>query len=115
MGRYKKPDDQLNTWVEWPGGRMWEYKYYKCCMLGVSKDDDGKYIPLINGSGNIKMENWSFLDNEPLRFDTLEEAQLYTMKYMDYIRAKEVEEFKRNEAYRMNLLKAYVDERTRED
>ena len=84
-------------------------------MLSVCKMADGKYKPSVNGSSNIKIENWSYTDTEPLLFDTLEEAQNHAMRYMDAMRAREAEEFKKQDEYRKNILKAYVANRSAED
>ena len=102
--------ERLDKWIE-VSPNCWEYLFYKYCMLTVRRDKDGKYIAAVNGCTNIKIDNWKFNDPDILKFDTLEDAKNHAMRYMDDIREKEKEEAKRNEAYRMSLLRAYVADR----
>lgn len=111
MKRYKTPNDKLNCWVEGPNGGTWEYCYYKCCMLGIRQDDDGKYIPLCNGSPNVRIENWSFKNNTPLKLDTLQEAKDHLFRYVDIIRENERMEAETNYEKMRAILIRYNENR----
>lgn len=87
--------EKPNVWHKHPTADHWEYGNYKCCYLSVRKTEDGKYRPSVNGSNNIRIENWVFNDPVPLEFDTLEEAQNHAFKYLDALRAKEAAEFEK--------------------
>jgi hypothetical protein len=98
-----------NTWHENEFGNIWEYGNYKNCYLCVRKTDDGKYLPTVNGSPNVRIDNWSFHNNEPLLFDRLEDAQQHLFKYMDHVRAEEAAKY--NPAYLQSVLSRYVENR----
>lgn len=100
-----------NKWLKKENADIWEYGNYKCCYLCVRKTDEGKFLPTINGSPNIRIDNWSFNNNTPLLFDTLEEAQQHCFKYMDNVRAREKEQAQNNAAYLKEFLARYVDNR----
>lgn len=101
-----------NKWLKKENADIWEYGSYKSCYLCVRKTDEGKYLPTINGSPNIRIDGWTFSNNTPMLFDSLEEAQQHCFTYMDTIRAGEKAQSKTNEQYLKNFLQAYVNNRT---
>lgn len=110
--RYRSPlIVRPNEWIKCETADIWEYGNYKCLYLCVRKDGE-TYIPSVNGNVNIRIENWSFDNNEPMRFPSLSAAQEHVMKYVDHIRDREAEEAKKNQEYLKSFLKAYVANRT---
>lgn len=96
-----------NKWLYTPNG-IWEYGDYKCVYLCVRKTEDGKFIPTANGSPNVRIENWDFLNNDYMYFDTLEEAQNHLFKYVDNIRAQEAANFEKIAEQRKRLYATYL-------
>jgi hypothetical protein len=103
-----------NKWLADSSGTIWEYGQYKNCYLCVRKDKNGKYIPSVNGCINIRTENWDFSNNEPMRFETLEQAQKHCMDYMDQRRAEEKAAYASNEKALHVYLKAYSQSQNEE-
>lgn len=96
-----------NKWIYVPED-VWVYGDYKCVRLSVRKTDEGKYVPTANGSPNVRIENWDFLNNDSMFFDTLEEAQNHLFKYVDNIRAREAAEFEKIQQLRKQLYATYL-------
>lgn len=97
-----------NVWIKHPIADHWEYGNYKCCYLSIRKTEEGKYKPCVNGCNNVRIDNWTFNDPNPLLFDTLESAQEHLFKYMDNLRAREAEQAKQNKEFLKIYLNAYV-------
>lgn len=84
MSRNKNPN--LNKWVGSEKTGTWEFSYYRYCYLTVRRLDNGKYKPMVGAIGRIETPDCPVPEVGYFQFDTLEEAQKFLYKYVDYVR-----------------------------
>jgi hypothetical protein len=79
--------DQPNTWLS-TGTRtgLWEYGNYRHCYLVIRQLENGKFMPMVGAWGAIETPDVPLPDEGYHQFDTLEQAQNFLYKYVDYVR-----------------------------
>jgi hypothetical protein len=85
----------------------WIYPNYRCRQLSVMKQDDGTYLPLVNGSNDFRNVPYG----ETFTTSSLEEAQKFLFTYIDGV----IERDKRQDKSQLKeYLKTYVDRKLQE-
>jgi len=81
---------------------MWVYPDYKCRMLSIRKIEEGKYLPLVNGSNDFR----NVPEGEKFYCNSLEESKQFLFNYIeDGIK----NDIRHNKEHLKGILKSYVD------
>jgi hypothetical protein len=112
MGKYKHPYlEKPHIWHEefTVDGElfMWVYPDYKCRRLTIRKIEEGKYLPLGNGSNDFR----NVPQGEKFYCKTLEEAKTFLFNYIDDIIKNDE---RSNKDHLKDFLKSYVERRTKD-
>jgi hypothetical protein len=65
---------------------IWERWDYKCCYLTIRQTDEGKFIPAVNGSNDLRKTH--ALDSKPILCESLEEAKKTIYEYIDWVKSE---------------------------
>jgi hypothetical protein len=66
------------------GCGIWERWDYKYCYLVIRQDDNGKFIPSVNGSIDLHMTH--AVDNTAILCESLEQAKQTIYDYIDWVK-----------------------------